>query len=110
MKRPLSGFGGAFSLAGLLAALSLGVIGSCSLRAVPVLIADIDNLDAKAQPFFNEARRNIPAVVKKMAEIGTTCKLCWLMARDKLAGTHETQEYLASILEKQIIAPCRKGA
>ena len=95
---------------GLLAALSLGVIGSCSLRHVPVLQAEIQRMDAKAQPHFEEARRNIPSVVEQMTEIGSTCKLCWLMARDKLTGTHETQEYLASVLEKPIITPCRRGA
>ena len=110
MKHPQYGFGGAFILAGLLAALSLGVLGSCSLRAVPVLVADIDDLDAKAQPHFDEARRNIPTVVKKLTEIGATCRLCGLMVRDKLTGTHETQEYLASVLEKPIVSPCRKGA
>jgi len=110
MKHPHFPFGGAFTLAGLLAALSLGVLGSCSLRAVPVLVADIDDLDAKAQPHFDEARRNIPAVVEKLTEIGSTCRLCGLMVRDKLTGAHETQEYLASILEKPIITPCRKGA
>ena len=104
------GFGGAFVFAGLLAALSLGVMGSCSLRHVPVPLAEIERMDAKAQPHFEEARRNIPTVVEQMTEIGATCKLCWLMARDKLAGTHETQEYLALVLEKPIIEPCRKGA
>ena len=95
---------------GLVVALSLGILGSCSLRAVPVLVADIDDLDAKAQPCFDEARRNIPVVVEKLTEIGATCRLCGLMARDKLTGAHETQEYLASVLEKPIISPCRKGA
>ena len=109
MKHPHFPFGGAFILAGLLAALSLGVIGSCSLRSVPVLVADIDELDAKAQPYFDEARRNVPAVVEKLNEIGSTCRLCGLMVRDKFAGTHETQEYLASVLEQPIITPCRKG-
>ena len=99
MKNPHLTFGGAFAIAGLLAALSLGVIGSCSLRAVPVLVADIDDLDAKAQPHFDEARRNILVVVKKLTEIDATCRLCGLMVRDKLTGAHETQEYLASILE-----------
>lgn len=95
--------------AGLLAALALGVIGSCSLQHVPVPLAEIERLDAKAQPLFEEARRNIPTVVEQMTEIGTTCKLCWLMARDKLTGTHETQDYLASVLNEPIITPCRKG-
>ena len=99
-----------FFYTGLLAALSLGVISSCSLRAGPVLIADIDDLDAKAQPHFDEARRNIPVIVEKLTEIGLTCRLCGLMARDKLTGAHETQEYLTSVLEEPIITPCRKGA
>ena len=110
MKHPHFPFGKAFVFAGLLAALSLGVIGSCSLRAVPVLQADINDLDVKAQPHFDEARRNIPVVVDKLTEIGATCRLCGLMVNDKLAGTHETQEYLASVLEKPIITPCRRGA
>ena len=110
MKHPHFPFGVAFVIAGLLAALSVGVIGSCSLQAVPVLVADIDELDAKAQPHFDEARRNIPVVVEKMTEIGATCRLCGLMVRDKLTGAHETQEYLTSVLEKPIITPCRKGA
>jgi len=110
MKTPHFTFGGAFALAGLLAALSLGILGSCSLRAVPIIQADLDDLDAKARPHFDEARRNITVVVEKMTEIGATCKLCVLMVRDKLAGTHETQEYLTSILEQPIITPCRKGA
>ena len=110
MKNSHFEFGGAFVLVGLLAALTLGIIGSCSMRAVPVLVADIDDLDAKAQPYFDEARRNIPAVVEKMTEIGATCRLCGLLARDRIAGTKKTQEYLASILEKPIIEPCRRGA
>ena len=110
MKHPHFPFGRTFCLAGLLAALTLGVLGSCSLRAVPVLLADIDDLDAKAQPNFEEARRNIPTVVEQMTEIGTTCKLCWLMACDKFDGTSKTQEYLNSILEKPIVEPCRRGA
>lgn len=110
MKTPHCTFGGAFILAGLLAALTLGILGSCSLRAVPVLFADVDNLDAKARPHFDEARRNIPAVVEKLTEIGATCKLCGLMFRDKLAGAHETQGYLSDVLEEPIIMPCRRGA
>lgn len=110
MKHPHFPFGAAFVFAGLLAALTLGILGSCSLRPVPVLIADIDDLDAKAQPHFEEARRNISTVVEQMTGIGTTCKLCWLMARDKFAGTSKTQEYLNSVLNEPIIEPCRRGA
>ena len=110
MKHPHFLFGRTFCLAGLLVALSLGIIGSCSLRHVAVPLAEIERMDAKAQPHFEEAQRNIPAVVEQMTEIGATCKLCGLMARDKLAGTSKTQEYLNSILEKPIIEPCRRGA
>ena len=55
---------------GLLAALSLGVIGSCSLRHAPVPLAEIERMDAKARPYFDEARRNIPTIVEQMTEIG----------------------------------------
>ena len=110
MKHPHFLFSRTFCLAGLLVALSLGIIGSCSLRHVAVPLAEIERMDAKAQPHFEEAQRNIPAVVEQMTEIGATCKLCGLMAREKLAGTSKTQEYLNSILEKPIIEPCRRGA
>ena len=110
MKHPHFTFGGAFVLAGLLAALTLGVIGSCSLRAVPVPLAEIERLDAKAQPYFDEASRNVPVVVETLTEIGTTCRLCGLMVRDKLAGAHEMQDYLSSVLKVPIITPCRRGA
>ena len=63
MKHPHHVFGKSF-FAGLLAALSMGPLGSCSLRAAPVPQAKIESLDAKATLHFNEARRNIPAVVQ----------------------------------------------
>ena len=110
MKHPHNRFGRTFVFAGLLAALSLGILGSCSLRAVPVLVADIDNLDAKAQPYFDEASQNIPVVVDKLTGTRAQCKLCWLMARDKLAGTRKTRDFLSSVLEEPIITPCSKGA
>ena len=99
-----------FFYTGLLAALSLGVMGSCSLQHVPVLRADLGDLDARAQSHFEEARRNIPAVVEKLTEIGSTCRLCGLMVRDKLTGSHETQDLLSNVLKEPIISPCRKGA
>lgn len=110
MKHPHFPFGGAFCLVGLLAALSLGVIGSCSLQHVPVPIAEIERMDAKAQPHFDEAQRNIPSVVEELTGTKALYKICVLMARDKLKGTRETQDYLSSVLEKPIIGPCREGA
>ena len=110
MKHPHIGFGGAFCLVGLLAALSLGVIGSCSLQHVPVPIAEIERMDAKAQPYFDEAQRNIPSVVEHLTGTTALFRFCGLMARDKLKGTRETQEYLTSVLNSPIIEPCRRGA
>ena len=110
MKHPHIGFGGAVVLAGLLAALSLGGVGSCSLRAVPVPLAEVERLDTQAQHFFDEACRNIPSVVEELTGTKALCKICGLMMHDKLKGTRETQDYLASVLEKPIVAPCREGA
>ena len=72
--KPLKKTGLVVFYTGLIAALSLGVMGSCSFRHVPVPLAEIERMDAKAQPHFEEARRNIPTVVEQMTEIGTTCK------------------------------------
>ena len=54
MKHPHHVFGNRF-FAGLLAALSMGPLGSCSLRAAPVPQAKIEAIDAKATLHFNEA-------------------------------------------------------
>ena len=118
MKKTHPELGRAFVFTGLTAALALGIIGSCCYHrhpgavttSNPRQISRIAMLDAQAKPHFDEARRNIPSIVEQMTEIGTTCNLCWLMARDKLVGTSKTQEYLNSILEKPIIELCRKGA
>ena len=110
MKISKNVFGKGFFFAGLLVALSMGPLGSCSLRAAPVPQAKIESLDAKAQPHFDEARLNIPAVVQQLSGIGVQCKLCGLMVRDKLAGTQKTQDFLATVLDEPIIMPCRRGA
>lgn len=47
MKHPHFLFGRTFCLAGLLVALSLGIIGSCSLRHVAVPLAEIERMDEK---------------------------------------------------------------
>ena len=110
--------GRAFVFAGLTAALALGIIGSCYYLRQPGAvtttnprqISRIAMLDAQAKPYFNEARRNIPSVVDQMTGTGALCKLCWLMSRDKIIGSHKTQDYLESILKGQIVGPCRAGA
>ena len=110
--------GRAFVFAGLTAALALGIIGSCCYRrhpgaittTSPKQISRIAMLDAQAKPHFDEARRNIPSVVDQMTGTGALCKLCWLMSRDKITGSHKTQDYLESILKGPIVGPCRTGA
>jgi hypothetical protein len=110
--------GRAFVFAGLTAALALGIIGSCCYRrqtgvataTSPKQISRIEMLDAQARPHFEEARRNIPSVVDQMTGTGALCKLCWLMSRDKITGSHKTQDYLESILNGPIVGPCRAGA
>ena len=110
--------GRAFVFAGLTAALALGIIGSCCYRrhpgavttTPPRQISRIEMLDAQAKPHFDEARRNIPSVVDQMTGTGALCKLCWLMSRDKITGSHKTQDYLESILNGSIVGPCRAGA
>ena len=108
----------AFVFAGLTAALALGIIGSCCYRrhpgavitSNPRQISRIEMLDAQARPHFDEARRNIPSVVDQMTGTGALCKLCWLMSRDKITGSHKTQDYLESMLNGPIVGPCRAGA
>jgi hypothetical protein len=110
--------GRTFVFAGLTAALALGIIGSCHLcrqtgaitTTSPKQISRIAMLDAQAKPHFDEARRNIPSVVDQMTGTGALCKLCWLMSRDKITGSHKTQDYLESILNGPIVGPCRAGA
>ena len=110
--------GRTFVFAGLTAALALGIIGSCYYLRQPGAVTTsnprqinrIAMLDAQAKPHFDEARRNIPSVVNQMTGTGVLCKLCWLMSRDKITGSHKTQDYLESILNGPIVGPCRAGA
>ena len=118
MKKTHPELGRAFVFAGLTTALALGIIGSCYYRrhtgvvttTPPRQISRIEMLDAQARPHFDEARRNIPSVVDQMTGTGALCKLCWLMSRDKITGSHKTQDYLESILNGPIVGPCRAGA
>ena len=70
----------------------------------------IEELDALAKPHFDEAERNVPAVVEDMTSTGNFIKLCWLMAGDKLSGSHDTKDYLESMIRDRIIVPCQRGA
>ena len=97
---------------GLAAALALCAF-SCTARSrvrPPRARPSIEELDAKAKPHFDQAERNVPAVVAEMSSTGNFIKLCWLMAGDKLSGSHDTREYLESAIRDRIIVPCQRGA
>ena len=70
----------------------------------------IEELDALAKPHFDEAERNVPYVVAEMSSTGNFLKLCWLIMRDKLSGSHDTRDYLESMIHDRIIVPCQRGA
>ena len=70
----------------------------------------IEELDALAKPHFDEAERNVPAVVEDLTSTGNFLKLCWLMAGDKISGTNKTQKFIESKIHDRIIVPCQRGA
>ena len=97
---------------GLAAALALCAFSCIVLkRARPTRASpSIEELDAKAKPHFDEAERNVPIVVAEMSSTGNFLKLCWLMTKDKISGSHDTQDYLESMIHDRIIVPCQRGA
>ena len=99
--------------AGLILAVLLGVAGMRSgwTSTKPAgKTGVISELDRKARPHFEEAKRNIPATVAKLTEMKTLVKLCWLEVTDKASGGRESQKLVLTILEKPFLDPCRKGA
>lgn len=107
--------GRALVFAGLSAALALGIIGYYTTKhrptpPAPKKVVNIEVLDTKAKPHFDEANRNIHSVVKKMTKSKNLWKLSWYMAQDKMSGSHKARHFLNSFLEDPIIAPCRAGA
>lgn len=70
----------------------------------------LEELDALAKPHFDQAERNVPYVVAEMSSTGNFLKLCWLMAGDKISGSHDTRDYLESMIHDRIIVPCLRGA
>ncbi|MCQ2353263.1 MAG: hypothetical protein MJ033_07275 [Victivallaceae bacterium] len=99
---------------GLTAALILGAGGSIILSAnppkPPFRWVSLETLDARARPYFDQARRNIPVVVAKLTSAGSIAKICTLMAQDQLLDTHKTSDYLNSVLADPIMRPCVQGA
>ena len=97
---------------GLAAAIALCAFsGMVHRRARPLRTRpSIEELDARAKPHFDEAERNVPSVVADLTADGNALKLCWLMAGDKLSGTHKTQKFIESKIHTRIVVPCQRGA
>ena len=97
---------------GLAVAIALCALSGMAHKRVrpPRSRASIEELDARAKHHFDEAARNVPQVVAEMCSADNTLKLCWLMAKDKLTGSHDTREYFASMIHDRIIVPCQRGA
>ena len=92
---------------GLAAALALCAF-SCTARSrvrSPRARSSIEELDALAKPHFDQAERNVPAVVAEMSSTGNFLKLCRLIVGDKLSGSHDTRDYLESMIHDRIIVP-----
>ena len=97
---------------GLAAAVALCALSGTAHRRVrpPNTRSSIEELDARAKPHFDEAERNVPSVVADLTANGNFLKLCWLMAKDKMSGTHETQKFIESKIHARIVVPCQRGA
>ena len=65
----------------------------------------IAELDRKAQPHFDQAKKQIPEIARKLSTVSSITRLCWYMAADK-AGL---EKYLTEQL-KPLIAACSRGA
>ena len=69
-----------FVFVGLSLAVILGIRGLRSNWTTVKLAGkttSISELDLRAQPFFDEAQKNIPRVVAKLTETKTLAKICW---------------------------------
>ena len=97
---------------GLAAAIALCAFSGRAHRRVRPLRAksSIEELDARAKPNFDEAERNVPSVVAGLTSNENTLRLCWLMVKDKMSGTHETQKFIESKIHDRIVVPCQRGA
>ena len=71
---------------------------------------DSAELDIRANPHFDRAKQNIPAVVEELTSYSSIVKFCHIASCDKLYGTNRAQEYLASVINARIVDPCREEA
>ena len=69
----------------------------------------LEELDRKADPYFNQARKEVPKIAKTLSSKKAMMKLCWLIAKDKATGKHQAEEYLAKHI-KPIVSNCEQAA
>ncbi len=68
----------------------------------------ISELDAKAQPYIDEANAAVPAVVAELCD--SRLSLYWMMLRDKCVGGDSTGRHIAEVIGPRIVVPLRKAA
>ena len=67
----------------------------------------MEQLDSKAKPFIAEANAAIPDAVTAICS--DRLQLCWLLLKDKLAGTTTARDFIASAINRRITAPLGKA-
>ena len=65
----------------------------------------IAELDRKAKPHFDQAKKEIPQIARNLSTVSSVTRLCWYMATDKAA----LEKYLTEQLQP-MIRPCANGA
>ena len=65
----------------------------------------IAELDRQAKPHFDQAKKNIPGIARKLSTVSSISRMCWYMTTDKAA----LQKYLTKQLQP-VITPCARGA
>ncbi len=67
------------------------------------------SLSEAGEPYFQQAKKNVPGVVGSLTRWEATFRLCGTLVKDKLNGTSETAVFLHSVLQKPVIEPCVQG-
>ena len=67
------------------------------------------SLAEAGDPYFQQAKRNVPEVVGSLTSWEATFRLCRVLVKDKLNGTGETAALLDAVLQKPVINPCIQG-
>lgn len=98
-------------ISGLCIVLALAIIGTLVIsgpQPSTITTTDLTRLDKEAQVHFDNARAEIPSVIRRIRNDGIM-KLGWLMTQDKVSSSHKTETYIHSVIEP-ILKHCRAGA